>query len=346
MKAHVVRRAAARPADLVGRILSRDVRDADGARRFAKGHVVSEADATPLLALEWAELHVVETEPGELEEREAGRRIAAACAADGTAVRAFAGGSWPIESDRRGILRLDVDLLARLNAVEGACVYTLYDGQLVEPGEIVARAKITPFVIDVARVERVEQLLGSAGGLLHVHGFRPLSVAAVVQETIAEGARERFRTSLREKVAWFGAHCSEPRFVPVDGTAVAAAIEGVVADGAQLVVMAGTKALDPLDAAFVALDQLGARLERFGVPAHPGSLLWIAWLGRVPILGMPSCGMFSQATSFDLVLPRLLAGETVGPATLAGLGHGGLLTRDYAFRFPRYRAGAARGELA
>jgi hypothetical protein len=55
--------------------------------------------------------------------------------------------------------------------------------------------------------------------------------------------------------------------------------------------------------------------------------------------------MFSQATSFDLVLPRILAGETVDHADLAAIGHGGLLSRDSAWRFPPYRQSAARGEL-
>ena len=86
-------------------------------------------------------------------------------------------------------------------------------------------------------------------------------------------------------------------------------------------------------------------MERHGAPAHPGSLLWLArWSGR-PVLGMPTCGMFSQATTFDLVLPRLFAGESVGNAEIAALGHGGLLSRDMAYRFPQYRANVARGEL-
>jgi hypothetical protein len=55
--------------------------------------------------------------------------------------------------------------------------------------------------------------------------------------------------------------------------------------------------------------------------------------------------MFSQATLFDLLLPRLLAGETVGSETLAAYGHGGLLGRDMAFRFPPYRSGRDRGTL-
>src|SRR3989454_1157463 len=90
---------------------------------------------------------------------------------------------------------------------------------------------------------------------------------------------------------------------------------------------------------------LGAGMERHGAPARPGSLLWLAlWEGQL-VLGMPTCGMFSQATTFDLVLPRILAGEHVDNRTIAELGHGGLLSRDMSYRFPPYRANAARGEL-
>jgi molybdopterin biosynthesis enzyme len=103
--------------------------------------------------------------------------------------------------------------------------------------------------------------------------------------------------------------------------------------------------MDPLDPVWLALDRLGVTIERFGVPAHPGSLFWIAWHGDVPILGMPTCGLFAQATVFDLVLPRILAGERVGRAELAELGHGGFLTRELAFRFPRYRGGVVRGAI-
>jgi molybdopterin biosynthesis enzyme len=86
-------------------------------------------------------------------------------------------------------------------------------------------------------------------------------------------------------------------------------------------------------------------MERHGVPAHPGSLLFLARIGDRPVVGMPTCGMFSQATTFDLVLPRLLAGLPAGNAELAGLGHGGLISQDSAYRFPPYRASTARGEI-
>ena len=113
----------------------------------------------------------------------------------------------------------------------------------------------------------------------------------------------------------------------------------LIAAGADMILCAGVTSTDPLDVTVQALEALGARWEKRGVPAHPGSTYWLAYLGDMPMLGMASCGMFSRATVLDLILPRFFAGEHVTARTLAALGHGGLLNKGMAFRFPDY-AGA------
>ena len=75
---------------------------------------------------------------------------------------------------------------------------------------------------------------------------------------------------------------------------------------------------------------------RHGVPAHPGSMLWLARVRRTAVLGLPTCGAYSKATAADLLLPRLLTGEPPSLRTVSRLGHGGILTRDMRFRFPPY----------
>ena len=117
-------------------------------------------------------------------------------------------------------------------------------------------------------------------------------------------------------------------------------------DPVDLILTAGAASTDPLDACFVAIDALGGRVVRHGVPAHPGSMLWLARIGRTAILGLPTCGAYSKATAADLLLPRLLSGEPPTARTVAKLGHGGILTRSQRFRFPAYARELDAPEMA
>lgn len=332
------RLAAGTALDAVaGMVLCHDVEA--GGQRVRKGQILSPADLALIGATAPHELHLIELEAGDVHEGEAGRRLAHATAGDGVDACDPSAGHWPLVAARRGILDVSVDALRRANAHDGISIYTLFHGQIVDAGEHVARAKVAPLVLAERLVADAEAIAHSGSGLLRVRPFLPRRVGAVVVESLGERAMARFRDALAEKVAWFGSAMLEPSFVPPDESSLCDAIRDRMAAGADLLTLAGTKAMDPLDPSWRALERLGVTIERFGVPAHPGSLFWIAWHGDIPILGMPTCGLFAQATVFDLVLPRILAGERVGRAELAELGHGGFLTRELAFRFPRYRGG-------
>jgi hypothetical protein len=59
---------------------------------LAKGGTLDAEAARTLLALPWDEVHLLELEPGDLHEEDAGQRLAAAVAGDGVEVEGYSGG--------------------------------------------------------------------------------------------------------------------------------------------------------------------------------------------------------------------------------------------------------------
>jgi molybdopterin biosynthesis enzyme len=180
---------------------------------------------------------------------------------------------------------------------------------------------------------------------VRVRPFLGLRGSLLVHDKIADQALQRARAAFEEKLAFFGGQLATARPVAGSPEALAAAIRDERRAGMRLLVVAGSRSMDPRDPVLRALDLAGARLERHGVPAYPGTLLWIAYLDDVPVVGAPSCGIFSRATSLDVVLPRLMAGDRMDAAAIADLSAGGLLAPETSWRLAPYRAGVPRGQL-
>ena len=345
MHAIRVARDSARATDLAGRVLCHELRSDDGRVAIAKGRVLDDADSQRALELSWTELHLLALDPDDVHEDAAGDRIARMAAGTGVVVRPVSGGHWPLVAEHRGVLTIDTARLERINELDGPCVYALYDGQVVEAGETIGHAKIIPFAVRRDVLSNVEAILGDASGVVSVRPFRAHRVASVVHGSMGERAIARFRDAVAEKLGWFGSTLGALEITHPTIDSIADAFAAATRDGADMVLVAGTKAMDVLDPTFAALDRIGARMIRHGVAAHPGSLLWLAEWNGMPIVGMPTCGLFAKATVFDLVIARLMTGERLGRRELASLGHGGFLTRDMAFRLPAYRAAGERGAV-
>jgi hypothetical protein len=344
---HPVRlaREGAQAADLTGRVICHDLRFADGRVAIPKGRVMGPEDAERVLALPWSELHLLALDAGDVHEEAAGDRIARVVAGVGVEVRPPSGGHWPLVSATRGVLSVANDALEAVNDLDGPCVYSLFDGQVVDASEVVARAKIIPFAVTGATIAAAEVIGAEAEGVVRVRPFVSHRVGGVVHQSLGDRALAKFRSAVEEKLNWFGSSLGAIETVESTTDAMVSAFERVRDTGVEVILVAGTKAMDVLDPTFDALGRIGATMVRHGVPAHPGSLLWLADWRSIPIVGMPTCGLFAQATVFDLVVARLLTGERVSRRDLSKLAQGGYLTRDMAFRLPAYRAAAERGAV-
>ena len=328
------------PSDLVGAVLTRDL--VVGGARWSKGRRLSAADLAAFAAdrpVGADPIAVIVLDPGDLHEDEAAERLATAVAGPGLAVRRPVQSRVDLLATSDGVVHVRITELERLNRLDPLEVFTRLDGSVVAEGDLVASVKVAPHVVAAAVVnEGIRIARKGTRPLVRVAPFRPMRVAVVVKESLRASDRPRFESSVRAKVESLGSEITSIAYVPDADEPVRAALESVSRGRghAEVVLTAGGRSTDPSDPFFVAIDALGGRVVRQGVPAHPGSMLWLARLGRTAILGLPTCGAYSKATAADLLLPRLLTGEPPTRRTVSALGHGGVLTREMRFRFPAY----------
>ena len=328
---------------LVGSVLLAQVRTERS--RYSKGTVLDEAMATDIrdaavagalsqpLSLAWPG-------PGDLHEDEAARRLARAVAGPGIIIGRIHQSRIDLLAEADGVLQVRTDVLEAVNTIDPLEVFTLFDGQAVAEGQSVAGVKVAPHLVDAGAIERGESLAGDEG-LVVLRRYQRIRVAAVAAHPEDAAELDRFAAAADLRVT---ALCGT-----LDGTFSTAAddpdsaadelqriLEDTLGRGVGVFLVGGVSAGDPLAPFFTALERLDGRIIRRGAPAHPGSMVWLAVVRDAVILGLPRCGMFSMATAADMIFPRLMAGEHPTPATLAGLGHGGLLQADMRFRLPPY----------
>jgi hypothetical protein len=325
---------------LVGAVLARDI--VVGGSRWSKGRRLSAADldtfaADPSLGV--GPVAVIVLDPDDLHEDDAAIRLAAAVAGPGLVRRGPSQSRVDLVAEHAGVLHVRSTELERVNRIDPLEVFTRLDGSIVAAGDLVASIKVAPHVVPAAVVAEGVRIAGAGlRPIVRIAPFRPMRVAVVVKESLRAADRPRFEASVRAKVESLGSTIASIAYVVDDEAAVQAAVAAVVRGRgrADVVLTAGGRSTDPSDPFFAAIEALGGRVIRHGVPAHPGSMLWLARIGRTAILGLPTCGAYSKATAADLLLPRLLTGEPPTRRTVSHLGHGGVLTREMRFRFPPY----------
>ena len=317
----------------IGAVLARDVLDAAGRVALAKGHRLTSSDAA---LVNGGELHVVWLDRDDVDEDSAATLLGQAVAGPGVELHAPVESQARLSAATRGIVRVDVETLSAVNGIDGVTVFTLADGTPVDRHHTVGGAKVTSLAIARQRLDEAVQRAAAGGRpVLAVRSFEPLRLGAVVRQRLGEHAQAKLEANLRVRAEWFGGSLGAIAHVGDDTAGIAAALRQVMATS-DVVLAAGVASVDPLDATWQALLEAGAEPIRRGLAVHPGSSYWLASCGGALVIGVASCGMLSRRSALDLLLVRRFTGEPIDDAFLAGLGHGGLLGAEAAWRIPPY----------
>ncbi|MGA7670558.1 MAG: hypothetical protein WBW04_09050 [Nitrolancea sp.] len=320
----------------MGCAITRDILDSDGQVIVPKGTLIDQSTLDRLAHAAPTEAHVLEFEKGELHEDEAGRRVATTITGRGLRIADPTQSRFDLIAEQKGLLRVDRVLLDQINRVLGVTVYTTIEWQPVVPGTVVASVKITPIAVLETQIAKVERICRkSTGPLLRVQPFIPRRVGVLALDDVNAEMRQRFEASIERKLRWYGATLVELRYAPLDASAVETSLRELIDAGADLLLTGGGITIDPLDPIELALKPLGAEMVHMGAPTR-GSMFWLARVGDVPIINVASCRMWTGGAVGDLILPLVMAGETVTPEMIVEIGHGGLPGSAIRLRYPTY----------
>jgi hypothetical protein len=296
-------------------------RDLDHLRRLGKNH-----------------LYIWKPEKDELHEDEAAEAIANALCGEGVGWSdAPREGKIALKATRDGLLKVEVGALSRFNLQGDVMCATRHTNTVVKKGEQVAATRAIPLLIPRLRVEEaVAAARGASAGVLQVLPMLQARAGVLItgSEVYHGRIEDKFEPIIRQKVAALGGEVIEAIFLPDDDAMIAAAALQLIDRGANVLITTGGMSVDPDDRTRFALKKAGAREMVYGSAVLPGAMFMMAYLNRVPVLGIPACGLHARTTIFDLIYPRVLGGEKIGRPEVAALGHGGLCLKCKACTYP------------
>lgn len=298
-------------------------------RAFAKGQVVTEADIPLLLDIGKQHIYVLEIDDNELHENDGAVRMATAVAGPGLTLSDVHEGKVILKARENGVLWVDEPRLFEMNRIDDISIATRLPNRHVEAGVSVAGVRPIPLVVARKKVESVERIAQGAvdHAVIDVIPYAPHKVGLVTTGSEIKSGRieDKAGPVLREKLSQYGAEVISQTFPGDDLPDITAAIEAACTAGATVVCVTGGMSVDPDDRSPAAIRNAATEVVTYGTPMLPGSMLMLAYRGDIALFGLPGAVIYDRVTSFDLLLPRVLANVRWSKDDIARFGAGGWL---------------------
>ena len=326
--------------DAVGCILSHDVTkivpgDFKG-RLFKKGHVIKEEDIEKLLDIGKEHIYVWEPKENELHENDAAIRIKDLVLGEGCTIsEEIKEGKIDFFADRQGVLKINKDLLLKLNMVGEIIVSTMHNNTPVKKGEKIGATRVIPLIINEEKIIEAENLIKEK--IIRVEEIKPKKAVLITtgNEVYKGRIKDAFLPVMEEKLGYYGSEIIRQVILPDDKEMISEnIIKAIEEDKVDVVICTGGMSVDPDDVTPSAIKDCNGEIVTYGAPVLPGAMFLLAYYKNTPILGVPSCAMYAKRTILDLVLPRVLADEKLTFEDIASYGNGGMCLSCEICSFP------------
>lgn len=317
--------------DAVGTVIAHDITEIRPGQfkgaAFKKGHIVSKEDVEHLKRLGKEHLYILEIRSGEMHENDAALILARSLAGENIEYEEEPSeGKITLRSACRGLLKVKAEALTQFNIVPDISCASRHNNSVVEPGDIIAMTRAIPLIIDQSHVDRAAQIANAAGAVFSVEAILPVEIGLIItgNEVYFGRIEDKFQPVIKEKIECYGCRLKETIFAPDDQALIVEGIRKLLSSGCGLLIVTGGMSVDPDDVTKMAIAEAGAEDVVFGTPVLPGAMFLYGRYGDIPILGLPACVIYYRATIFDMILPRVLAGERINREDMAAMAHGGM----------------------
>ena len=304
---------------------------------FRKGHIITEEDIPVLLSMGKDHLYIWEKKEGMLHENEAAEILYNICKNDHMTPTPVKEGKIELVAAEDGLLKIDVERLNAINALGDIMIATRHSNFPVKKGDKIAGTRVVPLIIEKEKLDKAAELAGDKP-LMEILPFKHKKAGVVTtgNEVFHGRIKDTFGPVVFQKLREYDAEIIGQTICDDNPERISKAINDFIEAGADIICCTGGMSVDPDDTTPSAIKNSGAEIVSYGAPVLPGAMFLLAYheKGHVPIVGLPGCVMYAKRTIFDLVLPRLMADETLTPHDLALLGHGGLCLNCTTCHFP------------
>lgn len=303
---------------------------------FKKGHIIRKEDIPRLLDMGKKNIYVVDLADGFIHENEAAERIANAVAGEGIKFSEPSEGRVNLHAINAGLLKIDSKTLLEINSIEDIVLATIHSNQQVRPDTALAGTRIIPLATNEKKILQVEKICGENYPVIEVKPFRNLKVGIITtgSEVFSGRIKDKFGPVLRKKFSELNCEVVKQVFVSDEIELTVRSIKELIAEGVDMVALTGGMSVDPDDQTPASIRASGARVVTYGAPVLPGAMFMLAYIGDIPVVGLPGCVMYHRASIFDLILPMIIAGEEVTREYIVSLGHGGYCSTCKECRYP------------
>lgn len=327
-----------RVQDAVGRSLCHDITEMNEGFKgvaFKRGHIIRQEDIDYMLRIGKEHVFVWEEQAGEVHEDDCARRMAAMAPVDGAHYTEPAEGKVLLFADRRGMFRVNSRLLSKINSIGDITICTLPDHFPVEVGDRLASMRIVPLVTKEEQIREAEELCEKEK-LLDLRPYQPRKVGVIItgSEVYHGRIQDKFGPVIRGKLQQYPGEIVGMTLCEDDLESIVKAAGEHLRSGADFLIFTGGMSVDPDDLTPAAIRQLGAEIVIYGVPSQPGNMTLVAYLGDIPILGIPGAAIKLPTTVFDVLLPQIFAGDRISREDLRNLAEGGLCQMCQSCHWP------------